>query len=470
MKSYEAYKTPPCDWIEKIPSHWEARRIKTIFALRDERNYKPLSDVNLISLYTSVGVRQHKDIEHTTGNKARNADGYKIVYPNDIIVNILLCWMGAIGRSDYHGVTSPAYDIYKPKIPINTQYYDYLMRTPMFAQQCYRAGKGIMAMRWRTYSPQFSNIVVPIPPRTEQDQIVRFLDWKVSGINKMMVTYRREITMLNEVKQQIIDRAVIRGLHDQGQIHNDDIRWAITYPRHWKLQRIRESFAFRKGLSITKANLEESGVAVISYGQVHSKKNSGTALNDELIRYVNESYLHTNPSCIVKRGDFIFADTSEDVAGCGNVAYIDREDTIFAGYHTIIAHPLSKSDDKYFAYLFRSPTWRYQIRKKVNGVKVYSITQKILKDAFILIPPIEEQLEIVRYLDQRCEQIDTAISKFEEKITILQELKSRLIVDVVTGMIDVRSVAIPEYEFVEEEIDSDIEDEITEEDSEDQED
>ena len=96
MKSYEAYKTPPCDWIEKIPSHWEARRIKTIFALRDERNYKPLSDVNLISLYTSVGVRQHKDIEHTTGNKARNADGYKIVYPNDIIVNILLCWMGAI--------------------------------------------------------------------------------------------------------------------------------------------------------------------------------------------------------------------------------------------------------------------------------------------------------------------------------------------------------------------------------------
>ena len=93
---------------------------------------------------------------------------------------------------------------------------------------------------------------------------------------------------------------------------------------------------------------------------------------------------------------------------------------------------------------------------------MYSITQKILKDAFILIPPIEEQLEIVRYLDQRCEQIDTAISKLEEKITILQELKSRLIVDVVTGMIDVRSVVIPEYEFVEEENDSDIEDENTE--------
>ena len=93
-----------------------------------------------------------------------------------------------------------------------------------------------------------------------------------------------------------------------------------------------------------------------------------------------------------------------------------------------------------------------------------------MKDAFILIPPIEEQHEIVRYLDQRCEQIDTAINKLEEKITILQELKSRLIVDVVTGIIDVRNVAIPEYEFVEAENDSDIEDEDLEEEVEDQED
>lgn len=470
MIPYSNYSVSSCDWIDKIPSDWRAQRIKSLFGLRDERNYKPLNEVNLISLYSGLGVRQHKDIEHTTGNRARNADGYKVVYPDDIVVNILLCWMGAIGRSAYYGVTSPAYDIYKPKTTeINTQYYNYLMRTPMFAQQCYRAGKGIMAMRWRTYSPQFSNIVVPVPLRGEQDQIVRFLDWKVSSINKLISNYRHQIALLDEMKQQRIDEAVVKGLHERSFVHSDDIRWDIDYPEHWQIRRIRESFSFRKGLSITKANLEETGIAVISYGQIHSKKNSGVGLNEELIRYVNETYLTTNRSCLVEKGDFIFADTSEDVSGCGNCAYVDRDDTIFAGYHSIIAHPAGSTNNKYLAYLFKSPTWRCQIRKKVNGVKVYSITQAMLKDAFILIPPAAEQEEIVRHLDEVCAKIDAIIKKMEEKIENLQDLKIRLIADTVTGKIDVRGIEIPEYEFVDEDADANNEDD-GEEDTEEQED
>lgn len=176
MSNYAEYKAAPCDWIDTVPASWKMQRIKTLFRLRDERNYRPLNEVNLISLYASLGVRQHKDIEHTTGNKARNADGYKIVCPDDIVVNILLCWMGAIGRSEYYGVTSPAYDIYRPIVKMSTKYYEYLFRSPAFSQQCYRYGKGIMAMRWRTYSPQFSNIVVPVPTVEEQDSIVSYLD------------------------------------------------------------------------------------------------------------------------------------------------------------------------------------------------------------------------------------------------------------------------------------------------------
>ena len=93
----------------------------------------------------------------------------------------------------------------------------------------------------------------------------------------------------------IIDKATIKGIASTDVIHNDDIRWDIDYPKHWQIQRIRESFSFRKGLSITKANLVENGVAVISYGQVHSKRNSGVGLNSDLIRFVNESFLSSNP-------------------------------------------------------------------------------------------------------------------------------------------------------------------------------
>lgn len=453
MKPYESYNDWNEEWFGSIPQTWGAQRIKTLFDLHDERNYLPLSEVNLISLYSSIGVRQHSDIEHTTGNKARNADGYKVVNKGDIIVNILLCWMGAIGRSDYNGVTSPAYDVYTPKNGTNSYYYHYLFRIPLFSQQCYKVGKGIMSMRWRTYSPQFRNIIVPVPSASEQKQIVRFLDWKVSGINRLIDLRHTQITLLREMKQQIIDKAVIRGLRKTEFLHNADIRWDIDFPSHWNLQRIRQSFTFKKGLSITKTDLEETGISVINYGQVHSKKNTGVGLNDELIKFVNEKYLYLASDSVVEKGDFIFADTSEDISGCGNCAYNDREGIILAGYHTIIAHPNDKTRSKYFAYLFKSAIWRYQIRKKVNGVKVYSITQQILKDAFVLIPPVEEQEEIVLYLDNLCSKIDALIKKTEEKLQQYEELKISLIADVVTGKLDVRRIKIPEYEFVSEDSD-----------------
>lgn len=236
-------------------------------------------------------------------------------------------------------------------------------------------------------------------------------------------------------------------------VHNADMRWDIDFPSHWNLQRIRQLFTFKKGLSITKADLEENGISVINYGQVHSKKNSGVGLHDELIKFVNEKYLYIAPDSVVEKGDFIFADTSEDISGCGNCAYIDREGIILAGYHTIIAHPNGKISSKYFAYLFKSAIWRYQIRKKVNGVKVYSITQQILKDAFVLIPPVEEQAEIVSYLDNLCSKIDALIKKTEEKLQQYEELKMNLIADVVTGKLDVRGIKIPKNEFVPEDSD-----------------
>ena len=112
---------------------------------------------------------------------------------------------------------------------------------------------------------------------------------------------------------------------------------------------------------------------------------------------------------------------------------------------------------KYLAYLFKSSAWRYQIRKKANSVKVYSITQKMLKDAFILIPPAEEQAEIVDYLDSICSHIDAIINKTEAKISNLHDLKNRLVADVVTGKIDIRSIEVPEYDLVEEDSDGESE-------------
>lgn len=452
MSAYAEYQDINLPWLKAIPAHWEVRRNKNIFTEQKEIVGEKSSNYTLLSLTLNGIVPRDMD---GGGKFPESFDKYKIVRIGDMA----FCLFDidetprTVGLSGHDGMLTGAYTImHVSNINSRFIYYYYLaldngkMLKPLYS-----------GLRKTININTFQSTKVPVPPRDEQDQIVRFLDWKVSSINKLISNYRHQIALLDEMKQQRIDKAVVKGLHERSFIHNDDIRWDIDYPEHWQIRRIRESFSFRKGLSITKANLEETGIAVISYGQIHSKKNSGVGLNEELIRYVNKTYLTTNRSCLVEKGDFIFADTSEDVSGCGNCAYVDQDDTIFAGYHSIIAHPAGSTNNKYLAYLFKSPTWRCQIRKKVNGVKVYSITQAMLKDAFILIPPATEQEEIVRHLDEVCAKIDAIIKKLEEKIENLQDLKIRLIADTVTGKIDVRGIEIPEYEFVEETIDGDSE-------------
>lgn len=192
------------EWVGEIPEDWEVRRIKTLFRLRDEKNYLPLEEVNLISLYTDKGVVQHCDLEQTTGNKASNADGYKKVYENDIVVNIILCWMGAIGRSAYTGVTSPAYDIYVPSDEIECRYYHHYFRTKGFSGDCYKRGKGIMAMRWRTYSDQFRDIPVVMPPKKEQQEILAYLDAKTAEIEKLIAKKEKFLAELESYKKSLI--------------------------------------------------------------------------------------------------------------------------------------------------------------------------------------------------------------------------------------------------------------------------
>lgn len=192
------------EWIGNIPAEWDVVRIKTLFDYRNERNDKPLEEVNLISLYTDLGVVQHCDLEATTGNKASNADGYKLVYENDIVVNIILCWMGAIGRSAYTGVTSPAYDVYSPKEGTNTKFYHHLFRTQGFNGDCYKVGRGIMAMRWRTYSDQFRAIKVVAPPQEEQQDIVDYLDKKCAEIDTLIAKKTALLDEMEAYKKSVI--------------------------------------------------------------------------------------------------------------------------------------------------------------------------------------------------------------------------------------------------------------------------
>lgn len=220
----------------------------------------------------------------------------------------------------------------------------------------------------------------------------------------------------------------VRNYKDSG------LEWLGMVPEHWESMKIKYLFSFGRGLNITKSDLVEDGIPVISYGQIHSKANTGVAVKEELLRFVPTDIASAHPENKVHIGDFIFADTSEDKEGCGNCAYIDREG-IYAGYHSLVLDGKGR-DNKYFAYLFKSEPWRIQIRSKASGVKVFSITQSIMGESSIILPPLTEQRTIASYLDQKVGQIDALISEKEKMVEDLKAYRSSLITETVTKGLD----------------------------------
>lgn len=183
----------------------------------------------------------------------------------------------------------------------------------------------------------------------------------------------------------------------------------------------------------------ESGHRVVNYGQIHSKSNSGTSLIDELIRFVPDSIIIKGEKAIVNQSSFIFADTSEDLQGCGNCVYNDSGETLYAGYHTIILQMNEEGDNRYLGYLFLTDEWRSQIRNSVNGVKVYSITQAILNQCNVILPPQSDQIEIADFLDTKCAKIDALIAKYEKQKGLMARYRKAIITQAVTGQICVCS-------------------------------
>lgn len=216
------------------------------------------------------------------------------------------------------------------------------------------------------------------------------------------------------------------------EMKDSGVEWIGEIPLEWEINKIKYMFSNGKGLPITKENLIDEGLPVISYGQIHSKDNNGTDIGKNLLRFVSENYSIKYPQCSISENDFVFADTSEDYDGCGNCVLKRDNSKVFAGYHTIILHSLLKRDNRFLAYLFKTDIWRKQIREKVSGVKVFSITQKTLMNCEVILPEYGEEKIIADYLDTQCSEIDAIAEDIQKEISLLEDYKKSVITEAVT--------------------------------------
>ena len=233
MQQYPKVKDASASWLGSIPSHWDCKKVGSLFSERkvkvSDKDYQPLS-------VAKIGVVPQLD----TAVKTDAGDNRKLVCAGDFVINSRSDRKGSCGVSELDGSVSLINIVLKPRNEWNHKYVHYLMRSHVFSEEYYRYGRGIVADLWTTRFSEMKNILLPVPPRDEQDQIVRFLDWKVSEINKLINFKHREIKNIDALKRNLVSHVVTQGLVPDVALKDSGVKWLGDIPAHWNTIKLRQ--------------------------------------------------------------------------------------------------------------------------------------------------------------------------------------------------------------------------------------
>ena len=203
-------------WLGEIPAHWKTERARWLFRERDERSDTGEEDLLTVSHLTGVTLRSEKDVNMF---EAATKEGYKICLSGDLVINTMWAWMGAMGVSSLDGIVSPAYNVYEPRARLDPSYVDALVRLSAFAQEVTRYSKGVWSSRLRLYPEGFFAVSLPVPPLSEQREIVAHIANETCKLDGLHDATERTTVLLKERRAALISAAVT------GQIDMEKVAW-----------------------------------------------------------------------------------------------------------------------------------------------------------------------------------------------------------------------------------------------------
>jgi len=433
--AYPNYRKPKMRWLPAVPEHWNEQRAKTFFREVDERSKTGQEELLSVSHLTGVTPRSQKKV---TMFKAASYVGSKLCRPGDIVINTLWAWMAALGASRHVGIVSPAYGVYRPHRPdsFNPAYLDYLLRTRAYVAEYIGRSTGIRSSRLRLYPNQFLDIALIQPPRPEQDQIVAYLRAQDAHIARFIKTKRDLIKLLTEQKLRIIDHAVTRGLDASVALKPSGIEWLGEVPEHWEVALIKHVADVRFSGVDKHSHDHEKPVRLCNYTDVYKNDR----ITDEMDLMRATATAAEIARLTLKAGDVILTKDSETPDDIGVPAWVPEDlPGVVCAYHLGLLRPVP--DRVLGEFLFRaigSTRTAQQFHVLATGVTRFALGKHDVKNAVIALPPVEEQKAICRWITDECKPLDDAIARTEEEIKLIREYRDRLIVDVVTGQVDVR--------------------------------
>ena len=432
LKSYPDYKASGVPWLEEVPVHWQIERAKWLF----RKMARPLQESDeIVTCFRDGVVTLRKNRRELGFTESIKEIGYQGIRRGDLVIHAMDAFAGAIGVADSDGKGTPVYSICKSAPRANAYYYAYTLREMARNQWIQALAKGIRERSSDFRYTDFGSQSVPLPSLSEQTAIVRYLDHADRSIHRYISAKERLIDLLEEQRQAVIQRAVTRGINPNVRLKPSGVQWLGDVPAHWEVMRLR--YLIKRKLTYgANAAAEYADPDWPRYLRITDfdqdgvlKSNTFRSLPPEIAR----NYL-------VQPGDILLARSGATV-GKAFLVPEDAGEACYAGY-LIRACPQNAQIDPHFLFAFTQSTgftrWK-------NSTFILSTIQNISAEKYanlhIPCPPLSEQTQIIHCLNKETTSINAAIDRSRREIELLNEYRTRLIADVVTGKLDVHEAA-----------------------------
>lgn len=420
LEKYSSYKDSDVEWLGEIPEHWETLSNKNIFKIKQKLVGKKSSEYDLLSL-TLKGIIK-RDMENPQGKFPAEFNTYQEVKKGDFV----FCLFDVeetprtVGLSSFEGMITGAYTVMTSEnIDKGYLYYFYLnLDSSKRFKPLYRG------LRNTIPKDSFFSFKTFIPPKEEQTKIASFLDKKTAQIDEVITQKEKLIELLKERKQIVINDAVTKGLDKNIEFVDSGIEWIGKIPKHWNVEKGKRLFQQMK----RPVREQDEIVTCFRDGEVTLRTNRRTD------GFTNALKEHGYQG--IRKGDFVIHNMD---AFAGAIGISDSDGKSTPVYSVCRPWDESIVFSKYYARYLRNLALQDFILSLAKGIRERS-TDFRFKDFGELeypLPPKDEQIQIVEYIENQTSKIDKAIELQQNYISKLKEYKASLIDSVVTGKVRV---------------------------------
>ena len=401
-------------WIGEIPNTWHSDKLKYHLKRKEPKNP---GDMTVLSLYRELGIIPKDSRDDNHNQTSEDTSKYKYVKPGNFVVNKMKAWQGSVAVSDYEGIVSPAYYVYEfTDNAFDKRYFHHLLRG-CYKDEFMRLSGGMRVGQWDLSSDDLNNTLILIPPLDEQKKIAEFLDEKCSEIDALIADIQTQIETIEQYKRSTIAEAVTKGLDNKVELKDSTLEWIGKIPAHWEIK--PNKYLMKKIKQIQPIYDGEDIISLTVNGVIKRDLDnpSGkmpTSFDGYQFVYPGNLLMclfdiDVTPRCIGLIKDF----------GLTSPAYSQF----------VLNKDVSAA---YYYYYYLNLDFNKDLLHLAKNQR-HSLNEEQFGAIKTVVPPLEEQIAIAKYLDERCDEINECISVKQEQINTLEAYKKSIIFEYVTG-------------------------------------